>query len=162
MATFNIMQARQVIGPVVFTGHNSIGPQYIVTLTRVLLTPSKAIEFISDGLANIQLDGMVLIDPLTGSAGTVEGPDGQTIPDVLNYYDGKGIVTFNGIDLGNVNKFDYTPDEKVIEHFNQRGIGNGIKTLDFAFIQQLGAKLTIVFDEITMSNLMLGMYGAAA
>jgi hypothetical protein len=159
MANFNVMQASQIIGPFVFVGANSIGPKVTLSLTRVLLTPSKAIEFISDGLANIQLDGMVMIDVVTGSAGTLSEDGDAASPAVTNYYDGKGVVSFNGVDLGNCQKFDYTPDVKVIEHYSQR---SGIKTLDFAFVQQRGAKLTVVIDEITTANLMLAMYGVAA
>lgn len=156
MATFNVMQASQIIGPFVFVGANTIGPKVTLNLTNVLLTPTKAIEFISDGLANIQLDGEVMIDVVTGNAGTLTVDGDGASPAVTNYYDGKGVVSFNGVDLGNCQKFDFTPEVKVIKHYSQRF---GIKTLDFSFTQERGGKLTVVIDEITTANLMLAMFG---
>ncbi len=159
MAQFNILQASDVIVPIVFTGANSIGPQIIMTLPAVLITPNKPIGLISDSLTTMELDGEVLIDLVTGSAGTVVTPDGQTSPARENYYDGKGVVTIDGRDCGNVSKFDFHADVKRVDHYSSRF---GTKVKDFTFVQEKSAKVTLTLDEFTFDNLLLILLGVAA
>jgi hypothetical protein len=158
MAEFNILQASDVIVPIVFTGANAIGPQIVMTLPQVLITPNKAIGLISDNLTTMELDGEVLIDLTTGSAGTVVTPDGQTSPAIANYYDGKGIVTINGRDCGNVSKFELHVQVKRVDHFSSRF---GTKVKDFTFVQEKEAKVTLTLDEFTFDNLLLVLLGSA-
>jgi hypothetical protein len=156
MAEFNILQASDVIVPIVFTGANAIGPHITMNLPQVLLTPNKAIGLISDSLTTIELDGEVLIDLTTGSAGTVTTPDGQTSPAIANYYDGKGVVTINGRDCGNVSKFDLHVQVKRVDHYSSRF---GTKVKDFTFTQEKSATISLVLDEFTYDNLLLVLLG---
>lgn len=158
MAEFNILTASDVIVPIVFTGKNAIGPQITMTLPQVLITPNKAIGLISDSLTTFELDGEVLIDLTTGSAGTVTTPDGQTSPSIANYYDGKGTVTINGRDCGNVSRFDFHASVKRVDHYSSRF---GTKVKDFSFIQEKTATVTLTLDEFTFDNLLLVLLGTA-
>lgn len=159
MAQFEILQATDVIVPIVFTGANAIGPQIVMTLPTVLITPNKAIGLISDSLTTIELDGEVLIDLTTGSAGQVVTPDGQSSPAIANYYDGKGIVTINGRDCGNVSKFEFHASVKRVDHYSSRF---GTKVKDFSFVQEKNATVTLTLDEFTYDNLLLVLLGKAS
>ncbi len=159
MATFNILSASDVIVPITFTGTNAIGPQITMTLPNVLITPSKGIGLISDALTTFELNGEVLIDLTTGSAGTVTTPDGQASPAIENYYDGKGIVTINGRDVGNCSKFDLQVKVKRVDHWSSRF---GTKVKDFTFVQEKEAEVSMVLDEFTYDNLLLVLLGEAA
>jgi hypothetical protein len=130
-----------------------------MTLPTVLITPNKAIGLISDSLTTIELDGEVLIDLTTGSAGQVVTPDGQTSPAIANYYDGKGIVQINGRDCGNVSKFEFHAGVKRVDHFSSRF---GTKVKDFSFIQEKTATVSLTLDEFTFDNLLLVLLGKAS
>jgi hypothetical protein len=159
MATFNILQAPQVIVPITFSGTNSVGPHIEMSLPQVLITPNKGVGLIDSALATIDLDGEVLIDNSTLSFGTVTTPDGQTSPSTDNYYDGKGIVTINGRDCGNVSKFEFQATVKRIDHYSSRF---GVRTKDFSFVEEATAKVTMTLDEFTFDNLLLVLLGKAA
>jgi hypothetical protein len=159
MAQFEILQAGDVIVPIKFVGANAIGPQITMVLPQVLITPNKAIGLISDALTTIELDGEVLIDLVTGSAGQVITPDGQTSPAIANYYDGKGVVSINGRDCGNVSKFDFHAQVKRVDHYSSRF---GTKVKDFSFIQEKSATVTLTLDEFTYDNLLLVLLGKAS
>jgi hypothetical protein len=73
-----------------------------------------------------------------------------TSPSVQNYHIGKGVVTFNGSDMGNAPRFLYTPKVEKKEHFTSR---EGTKIKDFTAITQVGATIKVTLDEITPENL---------
>jgi hypothetical protein len=79
-----------------------------------------------------------------------------TSPSVQNYHIGKGIVKFNGVDMGNAPRFIYTPTVTKKEHFSSR---EGIKTKDFTAITQIGATIKLTLDEITAENLAIFALG---
>lgn len=151
-----ILQVDQLLGEVGFTGTNSVGAKLQITLPKVLISPSKALSMIGDGWGEIELDGEVLVDITTGSFGqfTLNGEQAQ--PNVANYYIGKGIVSWNGADLGNVSKFEFTPQVKLLDHYSSR---LGIKVKDLSVVQEKSAKLLITMDEWTTANLQLVLMG---
>lgn len=163
MATMNILQAQQLTGALQFVGSNSVGPQLTIVLPHVLITPgNQAIGLIADQWGEFQLTCEVLVDITTGSFGTITTPDGQTTPNVDNYYVGKGIVSWQGTgdnayrDLGNVSKFELTPDVKTLDHFSSR---LGTRTKDKTVVLEKSMKVGLTMDEWTLDNLKLILMG---
>lgn len=58
-------------GALRFVGTNDVGPKYQVDLPLSVLSPSKAVDWISDGYAMLEIAGEILGDPVTGSFGTI-------------------------------------------------------------------------------------------
>jgi hypothetical protein len=91
--TFNVFAKSELIGEVVFTGANDIGPQLIVTFPKVMFRPENAVGLIQDEWGQLTVTGEVLVDD-TGVFGTVTHPDTTAVsPLVSQYYIGKGVVT---------------------------------------------------------------------
>jgi hypothetical protein len=145
-----ILQAAQLIVPIVFTGSNSVGPQVVITLPNVLIYPTKALSVIDEKYGEIDLEGEVLVDITTGSFGTLTETGGATSPDVTNYYIGKGIVTIGGTDVGNVSKFELTPTAKPLPHYTSR---LGTKAMDFNTIVEKSCKVMLTMEEWSAVNL---------
>lgn len=157
----NILQQSQALGALQFVGANSVGPQLTIVLPTVLLVPSKAFSLIADQWGEFELDGEVLANP-TGSFGTVTETGGQPSPNVANYYVGKGVVSWQPQgggsyqDLGNVSKFEFTPEVKTLDHFSAR---LGIKVKDLAIVLEKSAKVSLTMDEFTLANLQIALMG---
>lgn len=162
MATMEILQSNQITGTLQFVGSNSVGPQLTITLTNVLITPSKALGLIADKWGEITLDGEVLVDIATGSFGQITTPDGQTSPDVNNYYIGKGVVSWSSTggtgfrDIGNVSMFEFHPVVKRLDHYSSR---LGVKTKDKTVVEEKSATVALTLDEWTYDNLKLVVMG---
>jgi hypothetical protein len=162
MATIEILQQSQINGSLQFVSTNSVGPQITITLPSVLISPTKAIGMIADAWGELELDGEVLVDIATGSFGQMTTPDGLSSPDVDNYYIGKGLVSWKGVndgtfrDIGNVSKFEFTPEVKRLDHWSSR---TGTKTKDKSVVVEKSAKVLLVMDEWTAENLRLVLMG---
>lgn len=157
MATFNILETPLSEKELVFTGSNLVGIQITLTLPRVQITPSKAIEFISDKLGDINFSAEVLVaDPLTGSFGTVTMDDSISSPAVEACYIGAGVVVFDGVDMGNILMLNFTPEVKRIDRWNHRV---GTKRKDASFVNEVSAKVEFTADEYTYHNLFVAMFG---
>lgn len=83
-------------------------------------------------------------------------------PNVLNYYIGKGVVSFKKDgdmdyrDLGNVPEFEFTPSIEKLDHHSSRG---GVKTKDRTVALEKNATIRIVMDEMVAENLALAAMG---
>jgi hypothetical protein len=158
----NILQQNQTIGALQFVGANSVGPQLTILLPTVLLTPAKAFGLISDEWGQFELEGEVLANITTGSFGTVTTTAGVASPNVANYYVGKGVVSWEpqgggGFqDLGNVAKFEFTPEVKLLDHFSAR---LGTKVKDLSVVLEKSAKVSLTMDEWTLANLQIALMG---
>lgn len=75
----NIMDVGEIIAALRFVGTNDVGDLQQVDLPTVSITPSGAIGFISDGWAQIQLDGDVTADQ-NGVFGTLHSEITGEIP----------------------------------------------------------------------------------
>jgi hypothetical protein len=167
-STINIGTEPEKTGTLIFTGANDFGPQLVVTLTKVMIAPSAAINLIGDEYGLLEVTGEILADD-TGSFGTVEHPDdAQVSPDVLNYYVGTGVVTWTPeattavptptpVDVGNVNVFELNQTAEPLDHWSHRG---GIRKKDFRPIVQQSATVRMVMDEFTAHNLKLALLAA--
>lgn len=160
--TLNIGLQTQVIGELIFTGTNDIGPKLTITLPKVQFGPSGALGFIQDDWGQIELEGDVLADETTGSFGTLEHPDGAMVsPTTDAYYVGTGIITWQGEadvaprDVGNVNTFTLTPAVERRDHWNHR-VG-GIRRKDFAPVVQQTMTVNMTMDEFTAANLQMAV-----
>lgn len=71
-AKINIFSESQIIGAFKFVGDPDVGPSYTIELPTVSFTPSKALDFISDGWGSFEITGDVLADD-EGVFGTAEG-----------------------------------------------------------------------------------------
>jgi len=78
-----------------------------------------------------------------------------TPPSVQNYTIAKGIVYFtedgtnNRRDVGNCKSFNYTPSVQTKPHVSGR---EGVATVDYEPVTQVGAKVDFVLDEIVPEN----------
>ena len=70
-STNNILDLANFTGQLVFTGTNDVGPKKIWTFPTVILFPTSKIDLISEGYAELEMQGLVTGDPTTGSFGTV-------------------------------------------------------------------------------------------
>lgn len=83
-------------------------------------------------------------------------------PNPLNYYIGKGIVSFQKSgdssfrDLGNVTVFEFQPEITLLDHFSSR---TGVKTKDRNVLTEKSAKLSMTLEEWTLENLRLALLG---
>jgi hypothetical protein len=83
-------------------------------------------------------------------------------PSPLNYYIGKGIVTFKKSgemdfrQLGNVPEFEITPDITKLDHFSSM---SGSKTKDRSIVTEKSAQVRIVLEEWNAENLALALLG---
>jgi len=164
--TLNIGLESQISGELVFTGTNDIGPKVVITLPLVQFGPSGALGFIQDEWGQIELEGDVLADPVTGSFGTLVHPDDAMVsPTTAAYYVGTGIITWKGEgdvtarDVGNVNTFSLTPTVERLEHWNHR-VG-GIRKKDFSPVVQQAMTVQLVMDEFTAPNLQMALLATA-
>ena len=73
--TFNIFEATEIRGSLLFTGTNDVGPQIDINLPLVSLTPTSSINPLSDEWAGLEITGDVLADPTTGIFGTLTHRD---------------------------------------------------------------------------------------
>lgn len=160
--TLNIGLQSQIIGELVFTGTNDIGPRVVITLPKVQFGPSGALGFIQDEWGVIELEGDVLADETTGSFGTLVHPDGaMTSPTTDAYYVGTGQITWKGEgdvtarDVGNVNTFTLTPAVERLDHWNHR-VG-GIRKKDFSPVVQQTMTVAMHMDEFTAANLQMAL-----
>ncbi len=154
MATINILSTPQLTGELIFTGQNSVGPVLTVSLPQVQISPGKDLEFIEDKLGDIDIKGEVLVDE-DGVYGTITTTGDEDAPSINNVYIGKGILTFNGTDLGNCMKFSIKVDAKEIPRWNHRGDGNGVKKKDANFVNETTAVVSFTLDEYSAFNLKL-------
>jgi len=150
----------------VFTGTNDIGPKVVITLPLVQFGPSGALGFIQDEWGQIELEGDVLADPVTGSFGTLVHPDDAMVsPTTAAYYIGTGTITWQGEgdvtprDVGNVNTFELTPAVERLDHWNHR-VG-GIRKKDFSPVVQQTMTVHLVMDEFTAPNLQMALLATA-
>ena len=164
--TLNIGLQSQISGELVFTGTNDIGPKVIITLPLVQFGLSGALAFIQDEYGQIELEGDVLADPVTGSFGTLVHPDDAMVsPTTAAYYVGTGIITWLGEgdvtprDVGNVNTFELTPAVERLDHWNHR-VG-GIRKKDFSPVVQQTMTVHMIMDEFTAANLQLALLATA-
>jgi hypothetical protein len=165
--TLDIGMKSQIIGELVFTGTNDIGPKVVITLPLVQFGPSAAIGFIQDEWGQLELTGDVLADPTTGSFGTLEHPDDAMVsPTTDAYYVGTGIITWKGDDdltardVGNVNVFELTPTVERLDHWNHR-VG-GIRKKDFSPVVQQTLEVHMIMDEFTAENLKMALLASVA
>lgn len=85
-----------------------------------------------------------------------------TPPNVLNYYVGKGIVSFKkegdaeARDLGNVPEFEFTPAIEKLDHFSSR---SGVRTKDRSIVLEKSATVRIVMEEFAAENLAMALLG---
>jgi len=165
-STLNIGLQSQIEGELVFTGTNDIGPKVVITLPLVQFGPSGALGFIQDEWGQIELEGDVLADPVTGSFGTLVHPDDAMVsPTTAAYYIGTGTITWQGEgdvtprDVGNVNTFELTPAVERLDHWNHR-VG-GIRKKDFSPVVQQTMTVHLVMDEFTAPNLQMALLATA-
>jgi hypothetical protein len=86
-----------------------------------------------------------------------------TSPNVLNYFIGKGTVSFTPTggaarDLGNAPSFSLGPTIETLEHFSSR---SGIRSKDRTVTLSRGGVINMILDEITLENLQLALFGGA-
>ncbi len=164
MATsiINIGLQPEMRGALKFEGSNTIGPNLIVNLPTVELAPSAALGLIADVYGLMELTGEVLADE-TGSFGTITHPDGALVaPNILNYYVGTGIVSWQGpddvdfVDLGNVDLFELTPTVERLPHWNHRV---GIRRQDLNPVVQQLCTCRLTMDELCAKNLSIALLG---
>lgn len=85
-----------------------------------------------------------------------------TSPNVLNYYIGKGIISFRKSgdsdfrDVGNATVFEFAPNITQLDHFSSR---TGVKTKDQVVVTEKAATLNITLEEWTIDNLRLALLG---
>lgn len=87
----------------------------------------------------------------------------------LNYYIGKGVVSFAKFssgetpgtdrDLGNVPEFEMTPNLETLDHFSSR---TGVKTKDRSIVLSKSLAVRLVMEEWTVDNVALVMLGTVA
>ena len=163
-ATINIGASPNVEGTLKFVGQNDIGPKIEMTLTSVQFGPASAINLIGDEYGLIELVGRVLM--VDGNFGTVTHPDDAMVPpNVLNYYVGTGIVSWQGagdttfVELGNCNQFEFEQTVERLDHFQHM---TGIRSLDYSPIVQQNATVRLQLDEWTVPNLQMYLLDANA
>lgn len=165
MATINILSTPQLTGALTFVGQNSVGPKLTVNLPNVQISPGKDLEFIEDKLGDIDIKGEVLADE-DGLFGTIDTDGDEASPSINNVYIGKGILSFNGTDLGNCMKFSIKVDAKEIPRWNHRGDGlgslGGVKKKDANFVNEVSAVVSFTLDEYSAFNLQLMVLDLAA
>ena len=161
--TYQILQQSQITGSLQFQGANAVGPQLTLSLPNVLIKPSAVINLIHDEFGQLMLEGEVLANITTGSFGSITHPDGSIIsPNILEYYIGKGIVSWQTLgaagftDLGNVPSFEVTPNVKTLPHYSSR---LGIKTKDLEVVHEKSCTVKLTMDEFTATNLQLVLLG---
>lgn len=154
-----ILEQSEIFGSLKFEGANDVGPQLTMTLSKVMFTPSKALNMIGDDWGQLELEGEVLV--VDGSFGQLVHPDDSlTSPDIEAHYIGKGVVSWKGVDdtdyrdVGNVPVFEFTPDVKRLDHFSSR---LGVKSKDKSVVIEKSAKLRLVMDEWTAKNMQLAL-----
>ena len=69
--TVNILDLANLQGQLVFTGTNNVGPRKLITLPNVVMFPNGKVDFISNEWGEIELQGELLGDPVSGSFGTI-------------------------------------------------------------------------------------------
>lgn len=83
-------------------------------------------------------------------------------PNILNYYVGKGTVSFKKTgdmsfrDLGNVPEFEFTPEVEKLEHFSSR---SGVKSKDRTIVIEKKGTIKLTMEEWTAANLALALLG---
>jgi hypothetical protein len=83
-------------------------------------------------------------------------------PNVLNYYIGKGEVSFKKDgdvafrDLGNVTVFEFVPAIEKLEHFSSR---EGVRTKDRTVVIQKSGQVNLTMEEFTAVNLAIALLG---
>lgn len=86
-------------------------------------------------------------------------------PNPLNYYIGKGIVSFKKAgntdyrDLGNCPIFEVAPEIVSLVHFSSR---SGVKTKDRTVTTEKSGKVNLTLEEWTFENLRLALLGGNA
>lgn len=84
-----------------------------------------------------------------------------TSPSVLNYFVGKGTLSFtktggSARDLGNAPEVEITPEIEKLDHFSSRA---GVKSKDRSVTLSKTLTIRVVLDEITADNLALLLLG---
>lgn len=82
-----------------------------------------------------------------------------TSPSTLNYFIGKGTITFAGRNLGNCPEVELTPEIEKLDHFSSM---SGVRSKDRSIVLEKRMTLRIVVEEITAENLALLLLGTAA
>lgn len=82
--------------------------------------------------------------------------------DPLQYYIGKGIVSFTPAggtkrDLGNVPTLEFTPNLEKLEHKSSR---TGVSTTDRTIILSKGGTVRLIMEEWNIDNLALALLGS--
>ena len=162
-ATINIGANPEIEGSLKFVGQTDIGPKIEMILTSVQFGPGAAINLIGDEYGLIELEGRVLL--VDGNFGTVTHPDDAMVsPNVLNYYVGTGIVSWQGAgevtfaELGNCYQFEF---EQTVERLDHMQRMNGIRSMDYSPIVQQSATVRLQLDEWTAPNLRMYLLDAA-
>ena len=162
-ATINIGANPEIEGSLKFVGQTDIGPKIEMILTSVQFGPAAAINLIGDEYGLIELEGRVLL--VDGNFGTVTHPDDAMVsPNVLNYYVGTGVVSWQAADdttfveLGNCNQFEF---EQTVERLDHMQRMSGIRSMDYSPIVQQSATVRLQLDEWTAPNLRMYLLDAA-
>jgi len=89
--------------------------------------------------------------------------------DPLQYYIGKGVVSFTPYttgttlgtkrDLGNVPEFELTPEIETLDHFSSR---TGVRTKDRSIVLSKAMTVRIVMEEWTPENLAMALLGTVS
>lgn len=85
-----------------------------------------------------------------------------TPPNVLNYYIGKGVVSFQkegdvGFrDVGNVPEFEFTPAIEKLDHFSSR---EGVRKKDRTVVLEKSATIRMIMEEWVAENLAMFALG---
>lgn len=84
-----------------------------------------------------------------------------TSPSVLNYFIGKGTLSFtpsggSARALGNAPTFEVVPTIEKLDHFSSM---EGIKSKDRSVTVSVSGTVNIVLDEITKENLAMALFG---
>ena len=163
-ATINIGANPEIEGSLKFVGQTDIGPKIEMILTSVQFGPAAAINLIGDEYGLIELEGRVLL--VDGNFGTVTHPDDAMVsPNVLNYYVGTGVVSWQAADdttfveLGNCNQFEF---EQTVERLDHMQRMSGIRSMDNSPIVQQSATVRLQLDEWTAPNLRMYFLDVAA
>jgi len=163
-ATINIGANPEIEGSLKFVGQTDIGPKIEMILTSVQFGPAAAINLIGDEYGLIELEGRVLL--VDGNFGTVTHPDDAMVsPNVLNYYVGTGVVSWQAADdttfveLGNCNQFEF---EQTVERLDDMQRMSGIRSMDYSPIVQQSATVRLQLDEWTAPNLRMYFLDGAA
>jgi hypothetical protein len=157
--TLNIGSSPEMKGSLKFVGANTYGPQLTMELLNVQIGPAAAMNMIGDAYGIIELEGQVLIDPVSSSFGTITGLDDTAVmPSSSNYYIGTGVMSWKGgaapsySVMGNCESCEFEQQVQRLDHWEHM---TGIRSKDFSPVVQQAARVRLRLDEWTAENLKL-------